>query len=243
MHFPELATLVSQGAFYSIVRQELLSDLLDQRLGTYRWQVDMDGPTLSFLSEERPDTRLDLPAEMIASVAPGPRSMLWGWTHPQSAGAASELVRAYGDEHGIEVLTQPEVPLRTEVTDEALGDEVAQVVHEVGQAVVGILGRAPYYSAPAGGGTRVLFLVDGPELPRPRIDEALSRHLMSAAGSGATADHRTSFHWLAVHSGWELTWDEQWTSAEIRDPENGNTATAAFTPEGLLSGVQLHLGA
>ncbi len=243
MHFPELAPLVSQGAFYSIVRQEMLSELLDQRLGTYRWQVDMNGPTLSFVSDERPDTRLDLSAEMVASVAPGPKSLLWGWANLQSVSAANERVKAYGEQHGVTVLTQPEVPLRTEAVGEALGDEVAQVVHEIGRAVVGVLGRAPYYSAPAGGGTRVLFLVDGPGLPGARIDETLPRLLMSAAGSGATADHRTSFHWLVVHSGWELTWDQQWTASEIRDPENGNTATATFTSEGLLSGVQLHLGA
>lgn len=241
MDFPDLAPLVTQGAFFALAHQHLLGDTLEERLGEHTFEGDLSERRISFVSVADPDRRLDTTADLVATLAPGPRSLLWGWANPQGAGTTAGDLRAYGEQHGIPALCQPEVPLRTEATGDPLADEIAQSVHTVGQAVVGALGRAPYYSAPVGGGTRALFLLSGSDLPRLAIGPTLPRYLMAAASAGTTTDHRTAFHWMAVYAGWRLTWDEAYTRATVSDPESRNRATVEFTPQALLGRVDMDL--
>ena len=241
MDFPDLAPLVTQGAFFSHAHQRLLSDTLEEQVGPHRFEGDLSERRLSFVSEADDARRIDTTAELVATIAPGPRSLLWGWANPQASGSAAGELKAYGERHSMPALTTPELPLQTEATGEALADEISQSVHTVGQAVVGALGRAPYYSVPIGGGTRALFLLSGPDLPRLAIGPALPRYLMEAATLGATADHRTTFHWMAVYAGWQLSWDEGYTTATVLDPQNGSSATVHFTPQALLGRIEMSL--
>ena len=243
MIFPQLATLLTQGAFYSHACQVLLGETLDERLGAYEWQVDMSQARLSFVSKADSQTRLETTVDLIASIAPGPRSLLWGWASPQSIGTAAEDLRRYGQEQGIAALTDGELPLDTLLSGDQLIEEISVSAHEVGTATVGALGRAPYYSVPAGGGTRVVFLLGGDDLPKLTISPALPRYLMEATSTGHTSDHRTSFHWLAVYAGWSLSWDDAWTVAEVSDSVTGNSAAATFTSDALLSNVSITLPA
>jgi len=165
MTFDDLRPVVDRGAFYSLLRQTALSDTLDEHLGRYDWQADLERGELSFVSTAAPGRRVTASVELIATAALGPRSLLWGWAHPQSTGATAQQLRAYGQEHGIASLTTPELALPSGETAQAEVDSlIANVIHEIGMAMVGVTGRAPSYSAPAGGGTRVLFLLSGPDL-------------------------------------------------------------------------------
>lgn len=241
MLFPQLATLTTQGAFYSHACQTVLGEMLEERLGAYEWQVDMSQARLSFVAKDDAERRVDTRIDLLASVAPGPRSLMWGWASPQSTGDAAGELRQYGQEQGIAALTESELPLDTQATGEQLVEEIAVGAHEVGTAAVGALGRAPYYSVPAGGGTRVVFLLAGDQIPTLTIDPRLPRMLMDAAGTGLTSDHRTSFHWLAVYAGWDLSWDDGWTTAQVTDPATGNSATATFTTDARMSNLAMTL--
>ncbi|WP_139977794.1 DUF6882 domain-containing protein [Nocardioides litoris] len=244
MRLPDLQDLSDQAALFSYLHQLRLSEHLDQRLGRWRWDADMEDRRLSFVPEEGPG-RINVGFALVASVAPGPRSLIWGWAHPQHADAAVEQLRAHGEQHAIVSLTSPEVALPTEAQGEALHAEVAEVCHVVGQVAVQVTGRSPYYSAPVGGGTRVVLLLKDLEdlgLPGLRIDETVPTRVPAYLASGAVSDHRRALHGLGVHAGWELAWTEDWSSLELRDPVTGNAVVARFDERARFSGLSGRLG-
>jgi hypothetical protein len=163
MTFAALQPLADRAALFTALRQDALSAAADA-LGEHRWDADMAAGTITFTANADPSRQLVTRAHLIATIAPGPRSMLWAWAHPQGdpQGVAAQL-RAYGAEHGLVDLTTPEVPFPADAAaDEAW---IAQAAHVVGGVAVELTGRSPYYSAPVGGGTRAVFLLDAPLAP------------------------------------------------------------------------------
>ncbi len=212
---------IDRGLLLAMLQQDALVEATSA-LGAHRWGVDMTTGTLTFVSEQDPNRQVATRAHLIASIAPGPRSVMWGWNHPQgsSDGAAAEL-RRRGEEDGVDVLTTGEIAIPT---DAAVDDDgIATLAHEIGQAATGILGHGPYYSAPVAGGTRVVFLLDAP-IPRLTLATAVIK-LPRMLSTGLFRDARTSLWGLATSQGWDFRWtDDAFHGARISD----GTSSAEF---------------
>ena len=236
MTFAALQPLADRAALFTALRQDALSAAADA-LGEHRWDADLTAGTLTFTANADPTRQLVTRAHLIATIAPGPRSLLWAWAHPQGdpQGVAAQL-RAYGTEHGVAELTSPEVRFPAEASGDA--DWIAQAAHTVGGVAVELTGRSPYYSAPVDGGTRAVFLLDAPLAPLTVADAvvALPRMLSGAA----LPDARTSVWDLARLAGWTLTWtDEAFSGATVVD--TSGTATFRFDEQARISGVESSL--
>ncbi|WEK62421.1 MAG: hypothetical protein P0Y60_06630 [Candidatus Microbacterium colombiense] len=233
MTFAALQPLADRAALFTALRQDALSAAADA-LGEHRWDADMAAGTLTFTANADPSRQLVTRAHLIATIAPGPRSMLWAWAHPQgdAQGIAAQL-RAYGTEHGIAELTASEVPFPAEASADE--DWIAQAAHVVGGVAVELTGRAPYYSAPVGGGTRAVFLLDAPLAPLTVADAVIALPRTLAATS--LSDARTAVWDLARLAGWTLTWtDESFSGATVVDASG--SATFRFDDQARITGVE-----
>lgn len=237
MTFAALQPLADRASLFSEIRQDQLRAASDA-LGDNRWDADLTTGTLTFTANDDPSRRIVTTAHLIATIAPGPRSMLWAWAHPQgdAQGVAAQL-RTYGEQHGIAELTSPEVPFPAD----ASGDEawIAAAAHTVGGVAVELTGRSPYYSAPVGGGTRAVFLLDAP-LPPLTVADAMIVMPRTLA-TVALPDARTAVWDLARLAGWTLTWtDEAFSGATVIDATG--SATFSFDEDARISNVQSSLG-
>lgn len=236
MTFAALQPLADRAALFVALRQDALSAAADA-LGDHRWDADMAAGTLTFTANDDPSRQLATRSHLVATIAPGPRSLLWAWAHPSGdpQGIAAQL-RAYGEQHGIAELTAAEVPFPAD----ASGDEdwIAQAAHTIGGVAVELTGRAPYYSAPVGNGTRAVFLLDAP-LPSLTVAEAVVALPRILSGT-ALSDARTSVWDLARLAGWTLTWtDESFSGAEVADATG--TATFRFDEQARIAGIESSL--
>ncbi|MDR2295044.1 MAG: hypothetical protein LBE05_07545 [Microbacterium sp.] len=234
--FPALQTYIDRGLLLSLLQQDALVEATDA-LGQHRWDVDMQQGTLTFTSEKDPARRLATRAHLIASIAPGPRSVLWDWAHPQgSQQGASAALRAAGERDGVRELSVGEVPFPADF-DAQDRDAMAQLAHEIGQASVGILGRGPYYSAPVDGGTRFIFLLDAP-LP-PLTLAAVVAKLPRLLSTGLFRDPRTAVWGLATAQRWSFRWnDDAFSGATLSD--GSTVAQFGFDPQGRIVAVNSH---
>ncbi|WP_431073974.1 DUF6882 domain-containing protein [Microbacterium phyllosphaerae] len=236
MTFAALQPLADRAALFTALRQDSLTTALES-LGDNRWDADMSAGTLTFTSNDDASRQIVTRAHLVATIAPGPRSLLWAWAHPQgdSAGVAAQL-RDYGTEHGIAELSQTELPF----PDDASGDAewITRAAHTVGAVAVELTGRAPYYLAPVGGGTYAVFLLDA---PLPPLTVASAAIVLPRILSGlAMADARTAVWDAARLAGWTLTWtDESFTGATIAD--STGTATFRFDEQARITNIESSL--
>lgn len=233
MTFAALQPLADRAALFTALRQDALSAAADA-LGEHRWDADMAAGTLTFTANADPSRQLVTRAHLIATIAPGPRSMLWAWAHPQGdpQGVAAQL-QAYGAEHGIVELTTPEVPFPADAAADE--DWIAQAAHVVGGVAVELTGRAPYYSAPVGGGTRAVFLLDAPIAPLTVADAVIA--LPRILSGTALTDARTAVWDLARLANWTLTWtDESFGGATVVD--GSGSATFRFDEQARITGIE-----
>lgn len=233
MTFAALQPLADRAALFTALRQDALAAAADA-LGEHRWDADMAAGTITFTANADPSRQLVTRAHLIATIAPGPRSMLWAWAHPQgdAQGVAAQL-RAYGAEHGIADLAAPEVAFPA---DAAADEEwIAHAAHVVGGVAVELTGRSPYYSAPVGGGTRAVFVLDAP-LPALTVSDAVIALPRILSGLALT-DARTAVWDLARLAGWTLTWtDEAFSGASVVDASG--SATFRFDEQARISGIE-----
>lgn len=234
MTFAALQPLADRAAFFAALRQDALN-AATAALGEHHWDADMAAGTLTFTSNENAAHQLVTRPHLIATIAPGPRSMLWAWAHPQgdAQGVAAQL-RDYGTQYDITELSQPELPFPEE-TGADLDQWIEQVAHQIGTVAVEITGRSPYYSAPVGGGTRAVFVLDAPIAPTTVVDavKAAPRILSGLALS----DARSSVWDAARLAGWNLQWtDEAFSGAVVTDASG--TATFRFDEQARIVGVE-----
>lgn len=233
MTFAALQPLADRAALFTALRQDALSAAADA-LGEHRWDADMAAGTLTFTANADPSRQLVTRAHLIATIAPGPRSMLWAWAHPQGdpQGVAAQL-QIYGAEHGIVELTSHEVPFPADATADE--EWIAQAAHVVGGVAVELTGRAPYYSAPVGGGTRAVFLLDAPLAPLTVADAVIA--LPRVLSGTALTDARTAVWDLARLANWTLTWtDESFSGATVVDASG--SATFRFDEQARITGIE-----
>lgn len=238
MTFAALQPLADRAALFTALRQDALSAAADA-LGEHRWDADMSAGTLTFTANADPSRQLVARAHLIATIAPGPRSLLWAWAHPQGdpQGVAGQL-HAYGTQHGIAELTTAEVPFPADSTADE--DWIAQAAHTIGGVAVELSGRSPYYSAPVGGGTRAVFLLDAPLAPLTVADAVVA--LPRVLATLSLPDARTSVWDLARLANWTLTWtDESFTGATVVDASG--SATFRFDEQARIAGIESSLAA
>lgn len=233
MTFAALQPLADRAALFVALRQDALSAAADA-LGEHRWDADTAAGTLTFTAHDDPTRQLVTRAHLVATIAPGPRSLLWAWAHPSGDphGVAAQL-QAYGTDHGIEELTASELPFPTDAT----GDDewIAQAAHTVGGLAVELTGRSPYYSAPVGNGTRAVFLLDAPIAPLTLADAIVA--LPGVLATVNLTDARTAVWDLARLAGWTLSWtDEAFSGATVSD--DTGTATFLFDEHARISGIE-----
>lgn len=210
-----LQRIADRGGLYAALQQDALVTA-SEALGEHRWDVDMASREFTLANAGDPSRRLVARAHLVASIAPGPRSILWGWAHPQGEGdgVMTRLAALAGPE-------APELASGELAFPEDTGDDVDSWVnmtsHLIGAAAVEATGIAPYYSAPVGGGTRVVFLLEGLPLPEPSFTEAMAA-VPRLLAAGVARDHRTAVWGLARRCGWPLRWvDDRFDAAEVTD--------------------------
>ncbi|GAA1532347.1 hypothetical protein HD600_002021 [Microbacterium ginsengiterrae] len=238
MTFAALQPLADRAALFAALRQDALTAAVDG-LGEHRWDADLAAGTLTFSSTANPaDTMVTRP-HLIATIAPGPRSLLWAWAHPQGdpQGVAAQL-REYGSQYGLEELTQSEVPF-PEDTGADLDAWIAGAAHQIGAIAVEITGRSPYYSAPIGGGTRAVFLLDAP-VPPTTVAEAVTKAPRILSGLDLS-DARSAVWDAARLAGWNMEWtDADFTGATVSDASG--SATFQFDDQARIIGIGSSLG-
>lgn len=234
MTFAALQPLADRASLFAALRQDALSAATDA-LGEHRWDADMAAGTLTFAADADPSRQLVTRPHLVATIAPGPRSLLWAWAHPQGdpQGIAAQL-RDYGTQYGIAELTQSELPFPADAGDD-LDSWIAQAAHQIGTVAVEITGRSPYYSAPIGGGTRAVFLLDAPLAPTTVADAVIAApRLLSGL---ALSDARSSVWDAARLAGWNLQWtDEAFTGATVTDASG--SATFRFDEQARITGIE-----
>jgi hypothetical protein len=236
MEFPGLRAVADRAALYAGLRQTLMSDYVEETLGEHRWDMNMDHGTLTFSpTGPRGGQPISTRAHLVASIAPGPRSMLWGWAHPQSGpDSPAGRIRALGEQHGIRELTSPELPFSTDAVEDALLDEIAELAHVVGAVAVEATRMSPYYSAPVGGGTRAVFLLEGMTVPEPTVLQVMTRTASVLSGAGVR-DQRSAVVGLAEHTGWNVAWAADHGDVQLRRVRQGQQHHRR--PEGVRPGL------
>jgi len=238
MTFAALQPLADRAALFAALRQDALTTAVDA-LGDHRWDADMAAGTLTFSATANPAHQLVTRPHLIATIAPGPRSLLWAWAHPQGdpQGVAAQL-RDYGAQYDMPELTQSELPFPEDAGAD-LDSWISDTAHQIGTIAVEITGRSPYYSAPIGGGTRAVFLLDAP-IPSTTVAEAVTKtpRILSTL---SLSDARSSVWDAARLAGWNLQWtDAEFTGAMVSDASG--SATFTFDDQARITGVEGSLG-
>ncbi|WP_309127770.1 DUF6882 domain-containing protein [Microbacterium sp.] len=237
MTFEILTALADRAALFTALRQDQLAAATDA-LGEHRWDADLAAGTFTFTAETDPSRTLVATPHLVASIAPGPRSLMWSWALPQGdrTGVTDDL-RAYGEQHGITELTTGEVAFPDDIGDD-VDDWISRLAHTVAGAAVEITGLSPYYSAPAGG-ARAVLLLDAPI--EPLTVAAAVAALPRILSGTAMRDPRASVWDLARLAGWTMEWtDDAFSGALVSD--STGTATFRFDEQARISGVEGRIG-
>ena len=217
-----LANLWDDAAFLSLEHQLHLVDVT----GDQGWQVDLKGQGRFTFTGDEPIVADRV--HLLGSAAPGPRSWLWAWANPAGypeavTGLAASL-RDFGAQHGIQELTQPEVPFGALPGGSDDPVVVVSLFMEVAKAVSGLWTS---YNGPVGGGTRAGFVIEHPsfQLPTP-VGPRIATVLQQGSMMPTLSDHRRAIHSYASKRGLGLQWDTDWSQAVITAP--GIRATVEF---------------
>lgn len=208
--------LADDAALLSVEHQMHLYGVL----GEHRWDVDLAAPRLVFTGDRGTFTCTRF--HLLGSAAPGPRSWLWGWAHPNPdvAGAVTALgteLRAYGQRHGIPELTAAEVPF-----DDLPGSPVdpadASVV--LTDAAKAVTGRWSSYSGRLhDSGTRLVFLVEHPAFRLPPPTAASVANLLELVAGLELADQQHPLRRYALRRGLRASLTPDLTRLTITGPD------------------------
>lgn len=169
---------------------------LEEFLGEHHWNVDLQEPRFEFTGE-RP-----LVCErfhLLGSAAPGPQSWMWGWANP--SGFPAELtglgaaVRDFGRDNDIPALAEAEVPFGTLPGSP---EEAHLALYPLTEAAKLLTGRWFAYNGEAGGGTRVSFIIEHPDLRLPRpTPMRVMRILQEGVAGLRLSDHKRAVYTYA----------------------------------------------
>jgi hypothetical protein len=237
--FEDLRVLHDTGALYAALSQLLLKDRAEERLGgAFDYAVDFDTDSFVFTGRTTGATT-ETTVELMASVAPGPQSMLWGRALPTGGGAGAQMILERGRADGLPSLLSDEVPFPGGGDPNSAAQYAAL---EIGAVVAAVTDGGLTYIVSVGGGALAVLLLGDLDFAQPRIDHRFLARTPMALGAGTIEDHRGAVHGLAAMSGWTIDWTEDWGCAELADPVTGSSATAEFDSYARLTGLRGSLG-
>jgi len=236
--FDDLRTPHDRGALFAALSQARLQDEATERLGgEFDYQADLEADVLVFTGQ-RTGRTIETSVELIASVAPGPGTVVWGRALPAGGRAGAERLVELGRADGLASLTADEVPFPV------LGDgaaSAAMAAIEISAVVATATGGGITYVVSAGASAAVLLL-GALDFAVPRIDHTFPTRVAAALGAGTISDHRAAVHGLAVMSGWTAAWADDWTSVALADPVTGHAAELDFDEYARLANLRASLG-
>lgn len=229
------------AALYALVRQELLSELLEANTDGGRFSLDI------LTHEIRFSDAVHGRCHLLASIAVNPASLVWGWSpmFAEHVGAdpVAARIRDFGSQHNLPELTTEEVAYAV-----AEGQDQLQVItdlsHDVGMLGVEVFGPdVVYYSFPTGSaGSRMVVVVDQLSVPVRRLELAdVMVRLPRLAQQVDDLDW--SLEGLAALAGWGLARSQPspssqgyrltdttgaWFSAEVTRDEHGRLTNIKF---------------
>ena len=124
-------------------------------VGDRGWEVDLEAGRISF------DDDLEMGVALLGTT--DDHSWLWGWADeeefPEPVVAPGRALGAYGREHDLPALYEPETATDEDVT-----------LDRIGVIASGVLDLQATYHAPLDGGGRALFALEHPSLALPEPD-------------------------------------------------------------------------
>ncbi len=193
----KLRQLFETHGFMSMRKQRAFA----QFLGNHAWEyVKADG-TISLPAQGKEAAPRVYPVQVLGTESEQARTWLWAWSNPESAFPpeqlqAAERLRQYGEEHGIEELTVPRLPL-----DRVQG-------HLLASLALGVLDYPAYYRGGVSGTHLVCLLSDTPE-PPPLTAVELLAVLNDGATSFEFRNHREATDALFAQLGWPVQREAQ----------------------------------
>jgi hypothetical protein len=140
-------------------------------VGDRGWEVDLEAGRISF------DGDLEMGVALLGTT--DDHSWLWGWADeeefPEPVVAPGRALGAYGREHDLPALYEPETATDEDVT-----------LDRIGVSASGVLDLQATYHAPLDGGGRVLFALEHPSLVLPEPD--IERLVKIVRESGFVSD-------------------------------------------------------
>lgn len=230
---PTFQDLQDDAALLSFEHQLHLSETI----GEHSWETDLAEPRFSFTG----DNPLTCTAvHLLGSAAPGPKSWLWSWANPASypeeiLGLARSM-RAFGEQHNIPELSNPEVPF------DALPGSVTEplaVAAMMTEATKAVSKRWTSYQGPVGGGTRAAFLIEHPSfaLPAP-TGPRVTRVLQQSLTDLRLGDARRAFHAYSVQRGLRV----QHNGPQMYISGPGFTVSVQFNQQNLVTAMSANMG-
>jgi hypothetical protein len=205
---------------YAALAYDKQNDLYEV-IGDNSWNADTEAGTISFGPE------LVFPLQILGTFSASSQTWLWAWANAQSELPArllaqAEQLRAYGEQHGIELLTASEF------------DATEQDLHLVGIIASGMFEASGYYLADYGQGIMVVTVESELIDQVPKNDFARIPHAFPQVISAFEMQHRPAFIHYLTQKGYAVTETADSVSAVV----DAGTLTATFDPLGRLANLQ-----
>lgn len=220
--FPPAQTEQELLERYAALAYDKQSDLYEV-IGDNAWNADMDTGTISFGPE------LVFPMQVLGTFSHSSETWLWAWANAQSNLPArllsqAEQLRAYGEQHGIELLTASEF------------DATEKDLHLIGIIAAGMFGASGYYLANYGQGTMVVTVKSELIDQVPKNDFARIPNAFPQVISAFEMNHRPAFIHYLTQKGYSVIETADTVSAVV----DFGTLTATFDDLGRLANLQGH---
>jgi len=205
---------------YAALAYDKQSDLYEV-IGDNSWNADLDAGTISF------GPQLVFPLQALGTFSHSSETWRWAWVAAESDWPArllsqAERLRAYGEQHGIELLTAGEF------------DATETDLHVIGAIASGMFGASGYYLANYGQGTMVLTVESAQIDQVPKNDFARIPSVFSQVISVFELRHRPAFVYYVTQKGYPVTETADSVSAAV----DSGTLTATFDDQGRLTKLQ-----
>ncbi|KQC31495.1 DUF6882 domain-containing protein [Flagellimonas eckloniae] len=204
--FSDFQDLVEQNAGLSFEKQMIFGDVI----GSSAWELDMGKGKIFFGA-------LELPIQIIGSLAFNNNSWMWGWANTQSGMPENLLkqsnqLKEIGESKNIQKLIDGQYNV----------DEGFE--HKIGMLACGLFKAKSYYCANYGQGTLVVTIDDNkiPEVDKNRLEKIMTNFPQLI--SGTDLNHKNAFLNYLIDRDFELSISEN----KIEGLRNNKIVVAEF---------------
>ena len=215
--FPPAQTVQALLERYAAIACDKQNDLYEV-IGDNSWNADMDAGTISF------GPALVFPLQVLGTFSHSSETWLWAWANVQSnlpprLLTQADQLRAYGEQHGIELLTVSEF------------DATDMDLHTIGCIASGMFGASGYYLANYGQGTMLVTIKSEQIGQLPKNNFARITTSFPQVISTFEMQHRPAFIQYVSQKGYSVTETADTVSAAV----DFGTITATFDHLGRLA--------